>query len=91
MLSAVVGGHVLGAWSGHVVAVRDAPAGSGTRVRQLALAALMVALTVTTLWSLGQAVVKEPETSAAAMARAAPDAGEGLALPRPARVPGQAP
>ncbi|MBA3875864.1 MAG: hypothetical protein C0498_02840 [Anaerolinea sp.] len=68
MLVAVVGGHVLGAWSGHVVAVRDAPARAGARLRQLPLAALMVGLTATTLWSLGQAIVKEPaEMPAAAM------------------------
>jgi len=60
MLAAVVGGHIVGAWSGHVVAVRDAPAGGDVRLRQLPLAALMVVLTATTLWSLGQNVVKEP-------------------------------
>ena len=60
VLAAVVGGHVLGAWSGHVVAVRDAPARSDVRLRQVPLAALMVGLTATTLWSLGQTVVKEP-------------------------------
>ncbi len=59
MLAAVVGGHVLGAWSGHIVAVRDAPSRRAIRRRQLPLAALMVGLTATTLWSLGQAVVKE--------------------------------
>jgi len=60
MLVAVVGGHVLGAWLGHVVAVRDAPARTDVRLRQLPLAALMVGLTATTLWSLGQTVVREP-------------------------------
>lgn len=74
MLAAVVGGHVLGAWSGHVVAVRDAPSRSDVRRRQLPLAALMVGLTVTTLWSLGQTVVKEPAaTPPAAIVREAPD------------------
>ena len=63
MLAAVVGGHVLGAWSGHVVAVRDAPTRVRIRLRQLPLAALMVGLTATTLWSLGQALVKEPTES----------------------------
>ena len=68
MLAAVVGGHVLGAWSGHVVAVRDAPARSDVRIRQVPLAALMVGLTATTLWSLGQTIVKEPtETAPAAI------------------------
>jgi hypothetical protein len=65
MLLAVVGGHVVGAWSGHVLAVRDAPSGRGIRLRQLPLAALMVALTATTLWSLGQSIVKEPVEAAA--------------------------
>ena len=59
-LAAVVGGHILGAWSGHVVAVRDAPARGSVRLRQLPLAALMVGLTATMLWSLGQTIVKEP-------------------------------
>lgn len=60
MLAAVVGGHVLGAWTGHIVAVRDAPSRSAIRLRQLPLAILMVGLTATTLWSLGQQIVKEP-------------------------------
>jgi len=64
MLTAVVGGHVVGAWSGHVLAVRDAPAGRGIRLRQVPLAILMVALTATTLWSLGQAIVREPAEEA---------------------------
>lgn len=64
-LAAVVGGHILGAWSGHVVAVRDAPPRVNVRLRQLPLAVLMVGLTATTLWSLGQAIVQEPEAAAA--------------------------
>jgi len=56
VLVAVVGGHVVGAWSGHVVAVRDAPPRARLRLRQVPLATLMVGLTGTTLWSLGQAV-----------------------------------
>ena len=58
-LAAVVGGHVLGAWAGHAALAR-----SGRAVRplaQLPLAALMVLLTSVTLWSLGQAVIAEPE------------------------------
>lgn len=58
-LAAVVGGHVLGAWAGHAALTR-----SGVAVRplaQLPLAALMVLLTSVTLWSLGQAVIAEPE------------------------------
>jgi len=60
-LAAVVGGHMVGAWAGHAAAV----SGSGPGVaraalvrQQLPLAALMVTLTVVTLWSLGQQVVQ---------------------------------
>ena len=62
-LAAVVGGHMLGAWGGHVVAVADAPAGMSVgalRRRQVPLAVVMVALTTLTLWSLGQAIVVTP-------------------------------
>ena len=53
-LAAVVGGHMLGAWGGHVVAAADAPAGisaSALRRRQIPLAVVMVGLTTLTLWS----------------------------------------
>ncbi len=60
MLLAVVGGHVVGAWSGHVLAVRGERPSQALRLRQVPLAALMVLLTATTLWSLGQTIVKEP-------------------------------
>lgn len=66
MLAAVVGGHVIGAWAGHSVAIREAPRHMNVRQRQLPLAALMVALTVTTLWSLGQSIVQEPPPAPAA-------------------------
>jgi hypothetical protein len=59
-LAAVVGGHMLGAWGGHVVASADAPPAldsRGLRLRQVPLAVLMVALTTLTLWSLGQAII----------------------------------
>ena len=59
-LAAVVGGHMLGAWGGHVVAAEAAPPGLGTRglrMLQLPLAMVMVGLTTLTLWSLGQAIV----------------------------------
>ena len=62
-LAAVVGGHMLGAWGGHVVAVADAPAGMSARAlrrRQIPLAVVMVTLTTLTLWSLGQAIVVTP-------------------------------
>ena len=64
-LAAVVGGHMLGAWGGHVVAAGDAPPGldaAGLRLRQLPLAVVMVGLTTLTLWSLGQAIVVTPAT-----------------------------
>lgn len=58
---AVVGGHMIGAWAGHVVASREAgQQGLSTarqvRMRQVPLAVVMVALTTLTLWSLGQAL-----------------------------------
>ncbi len=66
-LAAVVGGHMLGAWGGHVVAVADAPPGMSTaalRRRQVPLAVVMVCLTTLTLWSLGQAIVVAPPDGA---------------------------
>jgi hypothetical protein len=69
-LGAVVGGHMLGALAGHVAAVDGRPAASlaaaelrTVRLRQLPLAALMVGLTVATLWSLGQALLVYPAAS----------------------------
>ena len=70
-LASVVGGHMLGAWGGHVVAALDAPAGLEGRpltVRQIPLAIVMVALTTLTLWSLGQAIVVTPPETGAAQA-----------------------
>jgi hypothetical protein len=69
-IAAVVGGHMIGAWAGHVVAARNSvdPARS-LRTREVPLAVIMVALTTLTLWSLGQALVVETpagETPAAA-------------------------
>ena len=69
-LAAVVGGHMLGAWGGHVVAAADAPRGISApalRRRQLPLAVVMVGLTTLTLWSLGQAIVVTPPTNANAL------------------------
>lgn len=65
-LVAVVGGHVIGAWAGHVMAIRTSPGLSeqSIRRRQVPLAILMVTLTSITLWSLGQAVVVTPEEAA---------------------------
>ena len=67
-LAAVVGGHMLGAWGGHVVAARESGAVRGApehRRRQVPLAAIMVALTTLTLWSLGQALVVQAPAAAA--------------------------
>jgi len=68
MFAAVVGGHVVGALSGHGAAALEAAAevetlGEATalrrlRRRELPLACLMVGLTVLTLWSLGQQLVR---------------------------------
>lgn len=67
-IAAVVGGHMLGAWGGHVVAARSSLAADRShRKREVPLAVIMVALTTLTLWSLGQALVVEtPSPSAAA-------------------------
>jgi hypothetical protein len=53
-LAAVVGGHIVGAWAGHAALAEE---GRTEAVQQLPLAALMVALTSLTLWSLGQSVL----------------------------------
>ena len=68
-LAAVVGGHMLGAWGGHVVATLEAEEGESPRaltLRQVPLAVVMVALTTLTLWSLGQAIVVVPPGTEAA-------------------------
>jgi hypothetical protein len=79
MLVGVVGGHMVGAWAGHVAASTETPGPEGAaadrraaRLKQVPLAILMVGLTATTLWSLGQAIVQEmpPET---AVRESAPD------------------
>ena len=70
-LAAVVGGHMVGAWGGHVVAALEAPRGLAGRpltLRQVPLAVVMVALTTLTLWSLGQAIVVTPEEDDAVQA-----------------------
>jgi hypothetical protein len=66
-LASVVGGHMLGAWGGHVVASMEAPRGMDrrrVRANQVPLAVVMVALTTLTLWSLGQAIVASPPAQA---------------------------
>jgi hypothetical protein len=65
-LAAVVGGHMLGAWGGHVVAARASGAARGEvqhRRREVPLAVIMVGLTTLTLWSLGQALVVQAPTA----------------------------
>ncbi|MBX3030282.1 MAG: hypothetical protein KF809_08995 [Chloroflexi bacterium] len=59
MFGAVVGGHILGAWAGHL----RTPGDTRGRRAELPLAVVMVGLTVVTLWSLGQAVFRA-ETAA---------------------------
>jgi hypothetical protein len=76
-IAAVVGGHMLGAWGGHVVAAgaaagraRGRPgAAPGTaalfrRGREVPLAVIMVFLTTLTLWSLGQSLIVEQPAAA---------------------------
>ena len=63
-LACVVGGHMLGAIAGHLAAVSGRTTAQMSaselrlvRLRQVPLAVFMVALTMATLWSLGQAIV----------------------------------
>jgi len=75
-LFSVVGGHVIGAWAGHAVYVRErvvrergstSPSRRDPRLREVPLALLMVGLTALTLWSLGQAIVTQSEAPAASI------------------------
>jgi hypothetical protein len=86
-LAAVVGGHMLGAWGGHVVARLNAPpatvgreaatrapgSAADARMRQVPLAVIMVALTTLTLWSLGQNIVRNPAQQSGLAAEVAVD------------------
>lgn len=85
-LAAVVGGHMLGAWAGHVVSALDTGAARGERShsrREVPLAVIMVALTTLTLWSLGQALVQEvPAAASSAALSAASSAGSTEASAR---------
>ena len=65
MFAAVVGGHVLGAWAGHLGAVASADRDANVRRDQVPLALLMVGLTTLTLWSLGQTVISTETEEAA--------------------------
>jgi hypothetical protein len=82
MFLAVVGGHVMGAWAGHLrtspVSGMDAP----RRRAQLPLVATMVVLTTLTLWSLGQAVFQPEPPDGASVARTTPGPA-GLDSPDP--------
>lgn len=94
-LLAVVGGHMIGAWAGHTAAL-DAEsitdpgdarrttiaAERSARLRQVPLAIVMVVLTSITLWSLGQAVVKEPTEVPTARHGLAAELGRGGARAR---------
>ena len=87
-LAAVVGGHMLGAWGGHVVAALEAPPGmsaSTLRNRQIPLAVVMVALTTLTLWSLGQSIVVTPEEVAPAAQTVATSRAAADRAPAPTR------
>jgi hypothetical protein len=79
-LAAVVGGHMLGAWGGHVVASLEAPrslVGRALTVRQVPLAVVMVGLTTLTLWSLGQKIVVTPQQPSASSGSSAVAAAPG--------------
>jgi hypothetical protein len=63
-LMSVVGGHMIGAWAGHLASARETV--HDVRARQVPLAAVMVFLTTLTLWSLGQSIVQAPASTAQA-------------------------
>jgi hypothetical protein len=75
-LVSVVGGHMVGAWAGHVASAREA--GRDVRLRQVPLAVIMVFLTTVTLWSLGQAIVRPVDEAASAA-----EPGAALVAARP--------
>ena len=61
---------MLGAWAGHVNAAahtRAGPESTRVRRREIPLAVVMVALTTLTLWSLGQAILVAPPSTAVAV------------------------
>lgn len=60
-VTAVVLGHVTGAWLGHAAVRRER--NEGKRVSQWPLAALMIGMTMVALWSLGQNLVFVTEAS----------------------------
>ena len=74
-LAAVVGGHMLGAWGGHVVAARESEVEAGrdasdpsvsarAEVARVAVIIAVFALTTLTLWSLGQSLLVEQPAGA---------------------------
>jgi hypothetical protein len=66
-IAAVVGGHMLGAWAGHVTFTAEHGHAPVARRREVPLAVIMVALTTLTLWSLGQTLVVEVDGDQAAV------------------------
>jgi hypothetical protein len=72
MFLAVVGGHVLGAWAGHLRTTPASRSDAHRRRAQLPLAAIMVGLTTLTLWSLGQVVFRPESPDGTGVAPAAP-------------------
>jgi hypothetical protein len=86
-VTAVVIGHIVGAWAGHAVAAADErrAGGRATRAGQLPLAVLMVALTGLTLWSLGQNLVFEADQPGVASGRP----GDGIGASATWHTPGQ--
>jgi hypothetical protein len=71
MFLAVVGGHVLGAWAGHLRTTPVSRSDVHRRRAQLPLAGIMIVLTTLTLWSLGQVVfqAEPPDETGAIPAR----------------------
>ena len=84
---AVVLGHVVGAWLGHSAVRRERQ--RARAVSQWPLAALMIAMTVLALWSLGQNLVFVAETSRRAGPEWPAEMVAGSDLP-PARRRGRA-
>jgi len=59
VFASVVGGHVIGAWTGHLASSPSDADASKVKRAQLPLAVIMVTLTTLTLWSLGQSIIRE--------------------------------
>jgi hypothetical protein len=83
MFLAVVGGHVLGAWAGHLRTTPGSRSDAQRRRAQLPLAGVMVALTTLTLWSLGQVVFRPEPSDATGVVPTASGAPAPAATDRP--------